>query len=151
MTVEQIPRTYHSQGCAVKCEQLDILVETMRSKLPLAWAKVSLCRNLGRDAEYQQAGTSTATANSKCPKSSKMGCQHLYFMNLIWPREQLVSNIWVSCGKATLLLSTTISFRVAFPFLSPQNNTSKSREPMWNRTRRYNALLQSQAKCENKC
>lgn len=47
MTLEQIPRTYHSQGCAVKCKQLDILVETMRSKLPLVLAKVSLCRNLG--------------------------------------------------------------------------------------------------------
>lgn len=75
MTLEQIPRTYHSQGCAAKCEQLDILVETMRSKLPLLWAKVSLCRNLGRDAKYQQAGTSTTTANSTaCPSFVGQHC-----------------------------------------------------------------------------
>lgn len=57
MTLEQIPRTYHSQDCAVKCMQLDILVETMRSKLPFILVKVSLCRNLGENARYQQAGT----------------------------------------------------------------------------------------------
>lgn len=37
--------------------QLDILVETMRSKLPFILVKVSLCRNLGKNARYQQAGT----------------------------------------------------------------------------------------------
>lgn len=75
MPLEQIPRTYHSQGGAVECEQLDILVETMRSKLPLLWAKVSLCRNLGRDAKYQQAGTSTTTANSTaCPRFVGQHC-----------------------------------------------------------------------------
>lgn len=137
-----IPKTHHTQACAVKCEQLDILVETMRSKLPSAWAKVNLCRNLGRDAKYQQAGTSTTAANSTaCPSSVGQHCliftdpmpitlskrtpngkcfwintgclipnvQSLkkwdvsIFMNLIWPGDQLVSN--VSCGKTTLLLS----------------------------------------------
>lgn len=57
MTLEQIPRTYHSQDCAVKCVQLDILVETMRSKLPFILVKVSLCTNLGKNARYQQART----------------------------------------------------------------------------------------------
>lgn len=64
----QIPETYHSHGCAGKCEQSGIPTQTMRSKLISVWAlSDSLQRSWSRMQSTSlnlQAGTSTTAANS---------------------------------------------------------------------------------------